>query len=526
MDMLPEGQSDGAKFAGGVASFVPAAVLGGGGLIGNSVKYGIAPGLASEGLGKITEGTAAEPYARLAGALMGPAAYQTAGRAANAIGGGAVHAAISPNSVVGSKLATALQQARTTPEALAEALSSARTDGQSMFTVADAMGNTGQRMLSGIVRQPGDARSGIIDALEQRQAGQGRRLTNVMQEGFAAPDTAAQRVAALEAERGAAADLAYVQARQNAGPIDMSFLNNFTTAGIPDANQIAKGINAAKQQFMIDGAPAANFDAAFMGKKALGDMMDTATRGGQNELARALSPIKSSADDALAAASPTYANARDQYKAASGVIDSVGLGAAAKKGGRVEDTIPAFKTMPPEQQAAFRVGYADPYIADIQGAVGHGTNRARPLLSDATAQEFPAFAAPGEADRLMNRIGRENTMFETRQAALGGSKTADNLADMHNVSDIPTGVISNLLSGHFAGAAKSLFDKAAVAGGNTENVRNKLAEALMQSDPEYVKSILGAAVKKNPARDTRVEALMKGGAQGALNYNERPQQRR
>ena len=36
--------------------------------------------------------------------------------------------------------------------------------------------------------------------------------------------------------------------------------------------------------------------------------------------------------------------------------------------------------------------------------------------------------APGN-DLLQRRLGREMTMFETRNAALGGSKTADNLAD-------------------------------------------------------------------------------------------------
>jgi hypothetical protein len=41
---------------------------------------------------------------------------------------------------------------------------------------------------------------------------------------------------------------------------------------------------------------------------------------------------------------------------------------------------------------------------------------------------------PWEAEQLGHRIGREQRMFETHQAALGGSKTADNTADAADLS--------------------------------------------------------------------------------------------
>jgi hypothetical protein len=55
-----------------VASFLPGAVGGPETLAANVIKRGLVPGLVSEALGQATEGTAAEPYARMAGALVAP----------------------------------------------------------------------------------------------------------------------------------------------------------------------------------------------------------------------------------------------------------------------------------------------------------------------------------------------------------------------------------------------------------------------------------------------------------------------
>ena len=64
------------EFAGGAgASAGPRAML----------QYGVVPGLASEAAGQATEGTAAEPYARLAAGLFSPVAINTANKTVNAM---------------------------------------------------------------------------------------------------------------------------------------------------------------------------------------------------------------------------------------------------------------------------------------------------------------------------------------------------------------------------------------------------------------------------------------------------------
>lgn len=58
------------KVAGTVGEFLPGAALFGGTSPGNLIRYGAVPGAASEAAGQLTEGTAAEPYARVAAALL------------------------------------------------------------------------------------------------------------------------------------------------------------------------------------------------------------------------------------------------------------------------------------------------------------------------------------------------------------------------------------------------------------------------------------------------------------------------
>ncbi|MDB5597774.1 MAG: hypothetical protein JWM36_4735 [Hyphomicrobiales bacterium] len=52
------------KYAHTVGEFVPGAVMGPGGVLGNAIKYGVIPGVASEAAGQVTEGSRYEPLAR------------------------------------------------------------------------------------------------------------------------------------------------------------------------------------------------------------------------------------------------------------------------------------------------------------------------------------------------------------------------------------------------------------------------------------------------------------------------------
>lgn len=59
------------EYARTIGTMVPGAVAIPGSIPGNLVRYGVLPGVASEAAGQMTEGTAFEPYARMAGAILG-----------------------------------------------------------------------------------------------------------------------------------------------------------------------------------------------------------------------------------------------------------------------------------------------------------------------------------------------------------------------------------------------------------------------------------------------------------------------
>lgn len=70
------GEGDAARYAGTVGEFIPGAMALGGTSLANLLINGVAPGVASEGAGQLTEGTKYEPYARVAAAMLAPMAAQ------------------------------------------------------------------------------------------------------------------------------------------------------------------------------------------------------------------------------------------------------------------------------------------------------------------------------------------------------------------------------------------------------------------------------------------------------------------
>jgi hypothetical protein len=79
---LHTAQTEAGKAAGNVANFVFQGAAGGGAvrqIPGAAVKFGLLPGMVSEGAGQATKGTALEPYARVAGAVAGSVAGSVPG---------------------------------------------------------------------------------------------------------------------------------------------------------------------------------------------------------------------------------------------------------------------------------------------------------------------------------------------------------------------------------------------------------------------------------------------------------------
>ncbi|TPJ97633.1 hypothetical protein FJ872_31975 [Mesorhizobium sp. B2-5-9] len=421
-----------------------------------------------------------------------------------------------PASYANAALGEGLKRSGSTIDDITQALIDARADNQPVFTVADAMGQSGQRLLSTVVRNPNEARQPVVEALIARQAGQGRRVVNSLTEAFDAPDTAAHRTTALTGARDTEASQLYGQARQQANPVDISpavqAIDQVLQPGVHSIarpnNQIAhdsiEGALSRVRSMITDGrSNLTDFNAVFRAKLDLDDMITKAENQGAGNRAHYLGNVQRVLDQTLADASAPYAAARDAFAAASRRIEAVGAGKTAATRGRAPDTIAVYQAMTPEEQAAFRVGYADPLIEQAQSAAV-GVDKSRPLISDATGMEFPVVTAPGRGARLWTQLGREKTMFETRNAATGGSRTADNLADAADMSQFDPQVMARLTKGDLWGTITAALAKTLnEAKGLPPSVLSKVGEALMQTDPTMARQALTAGAESQSAKAAR-----------------------
>jgi hypothetical protein len=421
-----------------------------------------------------------------------------------------IAARINPQGYAEKQVARAIIESGRPTNEIAQDVLNAANEGQGVYNVADAMGNSGQRMLSTVARAPGEGRTAVVNALEGRQGTQGRRVSNTLAEGFNAPETAAQTEARLTAARSADADAAYGAVRNDARPVDLTnAIAHADETLSPGVNQIARpqsniandSAESALQHFrdrLTDGRSMLTDFAAI--QRVRGDLSDTiqsADRSGAGNKARLLRGLLRQIDTAMENASAGHLAANRNFAQASRDIEAVQTGRDAAMRGRTEDTIPRYQALSPQGQEAFRSGYVDPLIAQTQGAA-FGVNKARPLLNDAFAAEADAMA-PGNP-LMQRRIGREQAMFETRNQALGGSKTADNLADADALGIDPS-VVGHIISGNYGGAVRSLIHAGSNAiTGNTPAVREAVANILLQHGagvtPASLDQMIGETVRK------------------------------
>lgn len=490
------------QYANTIGQFAPAAAMPGS--IPMRAANALAPALASETAGQLTKGTAAEPYARIIASLFGTGAVAAAPRVARTaadVAGGLT--GVGNEGRANRAIVTALTRSGKSPQEIDAALSQAAAEGQPMFTVADALGNSGQRMLSGVARAPGAGREAVNAAMETRQAGQGRRIASQLDQAFKGEGTAAQNAAAVNDTARVVNASPYAKAyeegdkaiwspeleRLSGSPSVQSAMNGAVSVWADNA--IADGYGAMTPGALVENGgilkmlhgkvPAfPNLQFWDYTKRILDNEIGAAVRTGADSKVRTLTALKSNIVKELDKAAPAYAKARGTAKGFFDIQDAIAAGTNAAKRGRTEDTTQLFNGLNPEQQQGFRSGYVDPLIEQTQGAA-HGVNKARPLINDATAVEFPAFAGPQNGPRLQRQLSRENTMFETRNAALGGSKTADNLADM---ADVNPSALVDMVKHPIASGARHLVGAVAnAATGRNEATRALIADALLRRLP-------------------------------------------
>ena len=514
----------GAELAGGVASGVTGGLAAGMGRAGTGLAARLGIGAGAGGIeGGIYGAGSADVGERLEGAGKGMAVGAGVGAVAVPLAGatsrvvGAVKEPVMGAMGIGNQrraarsVARRLERAGETPQSIDAALRAARDDGQGEFMVADALGYEGQRALSGLARTPGVLRQRLVERLDDRQAGQNARVSGFVADNLGVSGTAAERQAAMQAQRGQVASRLYDEARQNAAPVDVSGALGAIDARIgpmEGSGVTGDGIDARLRRYrdrlaapankLPNGASAvelSDFDRVLGVKQAIQDDIGAAVRAGRNNEARELGKIAAKLDGALEESSAGYRAANDRYRTDSAALEQIDRGrAAASPSRRPEDVAREFAAVPSapntapaipgqvsmDPRAAYRQGYADPVQARLERQV-EGGDAARQFRARQSREIMDAIGI--DPAQFSRRIGRETTMHETRRQATGGSMTAQNLADNEEAGDMALGAmaegvrdVGNLRFGDLAVRA------ARAMGGQNEATQRAIADMLMSGD--------------------------------------------
>ena len=410
----------------------------------------------------------------------------------------------------------------------------AAAENQPQFTVADAMGLPGQRMLSTVARDTGEGRTAVADALNSRQSGQGGRIVDSLEQGFGSRMTPAALEDAMTSARGANADAEYGAVRNDAGPVNVTpVLDHIDSILGPAQDQQLANVGSALPNDSIEGALQEirsrisrinpdDFSGVQRIRGDLADTIDSAVRSGANNKARLLGGVKRQLDSALENASSGFKQANANFSQATRDIGAIDQGSQAFSRGRTGDILGDFNSLQPRGQQAFRTGFVDPAIAKVTGAAD-GVNKARLFLND-RFRDIADVTAPGN-ELMQRQLAREQTMFETRGHALGGSRTADNLADAEAMGVNPTTVM-HVATGNWTGAIGGIIHAGAnKITGNTPAVRAAVANILLQNGATLNPTQLNAMVTKTISQIQFLQTLSRSGAGAAAtttNANQRP----
>jgi len=444
----------------------------------------------------------------------------------------------------GNTVARAVEDAGMSLDQVDDGLRVAASEGQPEFAVADVLGLSGQRALSGVARQPGPGRTFADATLNFRQNNQTTRLAQFVEEAMDARNTRAQQTAAATAERGAAGNVNYGAARANAQPVDVRGvlaaiddqigpMRNTTIAG-EGVDARLDGIRRRLAGTLTENGEVMSAEMSDLSRLIrlygeIGDDIQAATRAGRGFEAGQLRNVQSALGEALEEASPDWRSANANFAGASRVVEAPDAGRRLNTGqtrspdvadewSNIEARINRIPGLTDAERAqyieearqGFRIGYADGDLAAIGNARMDTRNMAGSLFNNQRQIDNYNLMA-NDPDLFFRRVGRESTMADTRFLARGGSGTAENFADNAMADGADIGIAANLLSGNLGAATAQLAGRGLnAARGSNEATREMVARALLSSNPGELQRLLSSS-QRNQSVNRIVAAMLRGG---------------
>lgn len=507
------------------ASFIPGSLLGPGSVAGK-VGTGLLSGVTSEGAGQLAENYAPslEPYARIAGALVGglaPSAAKALFPSAQEVGLSEVGKAAAADNL--------------TPQQMMQNLD----DLGSRSMVAD-LGPNLRGQAGAMANLPGRNNGIIREALDQRAEGANARLQSARE-----PLGVGIVPSAVKAE--------IKQGQRDLGPL---YTDVFKNAKAIDAQPIADILDSAAATLrgpaqtatqsvrkMLDSVGTDTLDpnpgALFQVRQAIDGMLKGETN---DKVVQALTPVRNQIDDTLAAAVPelkqvdaAYAELARQKAAlerGQTVLDS---GRTAPRPAELADEV-AQGALPKGQQigpSAVPFRLSQGAAADIDRILGNNTNDIAAMNrlikgeGDWNRAKLETLFGPEKTNKLIQVLDNEKTYADTRNFATGNSLSANRLQYQKQYGGSAGGMnISDYYgAGGLMGAVRGALVKGArKVAGKAMDARNEAINA------EIAKNLTGregvaAALLQQQLRGNRLVGPAKAALVQALLDQQRRQER-
>jgi hypothetical protein len=306
-----------------------------------------------------------------------------------------------------------------------------------------------------LARQPGEARQFARDTLNQRDVAAGPRIAADIDQGVSNGGSAYDTNEALMQARSAAAQPRYDEAFQQQ-KVWSPRLQNFI-----DDPVMQQGLRRGMELERIDSVTRdkpfnptqLGVDLDAEGNVKFRDtpnirVLDAGKRGLDSMIADERNPITGrlsqrgvSLDQFRRAylgeldgldTSGTYAGARASWAGPSASMDAVRAGQSVlnRRPEEIAADVARLRQSSPGDLEFYKLGAGDALKEKI-AKTGMGGDEAKRLVGNQYTQQQlrPLFDRQADYDRFINSVTAENRMFETRQRLVGGSQTAERLAE-------------------------------------------------------------------------------------------------
>lgn len=418
---------------------------------------------ATQGEGGVTNRLLSAAEGGLTGAVLGPVVTEVGGpliggivrgaKAGKQGFGNAVQFVRSRGQNTDARLARALNQQRQTPQQgiarldeVDQAAKFGKTQLDPEFTLAD-LGPSTRDLADTAALVSSEARGESGKFLQDRSQGQYGRINDYLRRSLnVTRDNFAKTQAKLVNDQRQLSKTAYDQAYGTKAEFDVgNVLFNKQLEAFETTGPLARALNRARSLF-IDKSRAPGYQAINsiqrfdIGKRALDDMIEAASRAGRNNEARMLIDLKkelvSVADNATTVNGKSlYQGARDVYSSRAELLEALDEGRKFMRGD-AEITAQQYKAMGTGEKRMFRVGLAREVRKDL-GRKRVGTDMIGHFDKPNVREVLEEIMSPAKARQFYQLIDLEQAMAATNQAVRGNSRTAER---QQNILDFSLGV--------------------------------------------------------------------------------------